>query len=184
MSIFFHRFRSEFVKRRKFIEYSFLIVNKRQYSIREMGKSALILLAPGAEEMEFVIAADVLRRCGTFDAVVLPGGLGGAKALADSKVVGDLLQKQEKSGRICAAICAGPTAFLSHSIGLGKKLTSYPSVKGELAGKYTYMEENVVVDGNIVTSRGPGTAFDFGLKLGELLVGAEVSKDAASKMLL
>lgn len=121
----------------------------------------------------------------TFDAVVLPGGLGGAKALADSKAVGDLLQKQEKAGRICAAICAGPTAFLSHSIGLGKKLTSYPSVKDQLSGKYTYVDtENVVVDGNIVTSRGPGTAFDFGLKLGELLVGADVSKDAAQKMLL
>lgn len=94
------------------------------------------------------------------------------------------MQKQEKSGRICAAICAGPTAFLSHSIGIGKKLTSYPSVKDQLAGKYTYLDETVVVDGNIVTSRGPGTAFAFGLKLGELLVGADVSKDAASKMLL
>lgn len=120
----------------------------------------------------------------TFDVVVLPGGLGGAKALADSKAVGDLLQKQEKSGRICAAICAAPTAFLSHSIGLGKKITSYPAFKDQLSGKYTYLDESVVVDGNIVTSRGPGTAFDFGLKLGEILVGAEVTKDAAGKMLL
>lgn len=120
----------------------------------------------------------------TFDVVVLPGGLGGAKALADSKAVGEILQKQEKSGRICAAICAAPTAFLSHSIGLGKKITSYPAFKDQLTGKYTYLDENVVVDGNIVTSRGPGTAFDFGLKLSEILVGAEVTKDAAGKMLL
>lgn len=123
-------------------------------------------------------------RLQTFDVVVLPGGLGGAKALADSKAVGDLLQKQEKAGRICAAICAAPTAFLSHSIGLGKKITSYPAFKDQLTGKYTYLDESVVVDGNIVTSRGPGTAFDFGLKLAEILVGAEVTKDAAGKMLL
>lgn len=123
-------------------------------------------------------------RLQTFDVVVLPGGLGGAKALADSKAVGDLLQKQEKAGRICAAICAAPTAFLSHSIGLGKKITSYPAFKDQLTGKYTYLDESVVVDGKIVTSRGPGTAFDFGLKLGEILVGAEVTKDAAGKMLL
>lgn len=121
----------------------------------------------------------------TYDAIILPGGLGGAKALAESKAVGDLLKQQEAAGRICAAICAGPTAFLSHSIGLGKKITSYPSVKDQLVGKYAYVDDQkVVIDGNIVTSRGPGTAFDFGLKLGEILVGAEVAKDCAEKMLL
>lgn len=121
----------------------------------------------------------------TYDVVVIPGGLGGAKACAESKIVGDILQQQEKAGRLCAAICAGPTAFLSHKIGLGKSITSYPSVKDQLAGQYKYVDDQKVVqDGNIVTSRGPGTAFDFGLKIAEILVGADVAADNAQKMLL
>lgn len=121
----------------------------------------------------------------TYDVVVIPGGLGGAKACAESKLVGEILQQQEKAGRLCAAICAGPTAFLSHQIGIGKSITSYPSVKDQLAGQYKYVDnQSVVQDGNIITSRGPGTAFDFGLKIAEVLVGADVAKDNAQKMLL
>jgi protein DJ-1 len=75
-----------------------------------------------------------------------------------------------------AAICAAPIAFASHEIAKGGTLTSYPSVKDRIvAAGYNYAEaENVCVhNGNVVTSKGPGTAFDFALKLVELLVGGE-----------
>lgn len=48
---------------------------------------------------------------GPFDVIVLPGGLGGAKALAESKDVGNLLKQQQEAGRYIAAICAAPTAL-------------------------------------------------------------------------
>ncbi|XP_017474816.1 PREDICTED: protein deglycase DJ-1 [Rhagoletis zephyria] len=184
-----------------------------------MSKSALVILAPGAEEMEFVIAADVLRRAGIkvtiagllsadavkcsrdvcivpdtsleltkggiFDAIVLPGGLGGAKAMSENAALGALLKEQEAAGRIVAAICAAPTALLAHGICSGKSLTSYPSVKGKLDSTYKYVDdEKVVQDGNLITSRGPGTAFDFGLKLAEVLAGADKAKEVAKGMLL
>ena len=123
---------------------------------------------------------------GPYDCIVLPGGGQGAAALGSSAAVGQLLQEQEAAGRIIAAICAAPTALLAHRIGLGKKLTSYPApaFKDRLAGSYTYLEERVVVDGNIITSRGPGTSFEFGLELVKIMVGEEKMKEIASAMLL
>lgn len=121
---------------------------------------------------------------GPFDAVILPGGLGGAKALAESKEVGSLLKQQEASGRIVAAICAAPTALRAHEIGFGKNITSYPSVQGCLVDKYSYKQDNVVVDGNLITSRGPGTAFDFALTLVDKLIGKEKASEVAKAMLL
>ncbi|KAL1379891.1 hypothetical protein pipiens_014585 [Culex pipiens pipiens] len=182
-----------------------------------MSKKLLMLLPHGAEEMEFVICVDVLRRCGVtvtvaglgdttvkcsrdvvinadttleeavkedFDAIALPGGLGGSKAMSESSKLGEVLKSFESNGKLIAAICAAPTVLLTHSIALGKSLTSYPSFKDQLSGKYKYIDDKtVVVDGNLVTSRGPATAFDFALKLGEILVGLEKTKQVASGML-
>lgn len=120
-----------------------------------------------------------------FDVVVLPGGLGGSKALAESPLVGDLLRQQEASGRLIAAICAAPIALLAHKIGFGKSITSYPSVKDQLTSDYKFVDDqNVVQDGQLVTSRGPGTAFAFAVKLVDILVGADVAKTVANGMLL
>ncbi|TMW50156.1 hypothetical protein DOY81_004781, partial [Sarcophaga bullata] len=185
----------------------------------EMSKSALIILAPGAEEMEFVISADVLRRAGIkvtvagltgkdpvkcsrdvvivpdtsledtkpnkYDVVILPGGLGGSKAMAESALVGEILKQQESEGRVVAAICAAPTALAAHGICSGKSLTSYPSVKSQLESNYKYVDNKTVVqDGNLITSRGPGTAFEFGIKIAEVLAGSEKASEVAKGMLL
>eukprot|EP00794_Sanderia_malayensis_P015274 gene15274-16850_t len=181
-------------------------------------KKALVILAKGAEEMEAVIAIDVLRRgkvdavvaglhgdevvtCsrgvlikpdislqeakakGLYDAVVLPGGLEGAKNLAESAVVKEVLNAHEKEGKLLAAICAGPTAFVSHGIGVGKKITSHPGVKDKFPG-YEYKEETVVTDGNLITSRGPGTAFDFALAIVANLHGDDLVTEMKKPMLL
>ncbi|CAH1155524.1 unnamed protein product [Phaedon cochleariae] len=193
----------------------------RQLSQCKMSKKALVFLAAGTEEMEFVIAADTLTRggiavtiaglpdsslvkCsrgvnikpdiavseaksrGPFDVLVLPGGLGGAKAMAESQEVGALLKEQEKSGRIIAAICAAPTALKAHGIAIGKNITSYPSMKDQMVegGKYNYLDDKVVVDGNIITSKGPGTSFDFALTIVEKLVGKEKASEVAKGMLI
>ena len=64
-----------------------------------------------------------------FDAVVLPGGGKGAENLASSSEVGKILQRHEEQCKILAAVCAAPTAFLSHGVGKGKNITSYPAFK-------------------------------------------------------
>ncbi|XP_073232256.1 Parkinson disease protein 7 homolog [Porites lutea] len=69
---------------------------------------------------------------GPYDAVILPGGIGGSNDLAKSAKVKEILQEQEQSGRIIGAICAAPTALHTHGIAKGKTVTSHPSVKDNL----------------------------------------------------
>ncbi|KAG8184149.1 hypothetical protein JTE90_010191 [Oedothorax gibbosus] len=125
---------------------------------------------------------DALKQ--TYDAVILPGGLGGAESFAKSPLVKDILQAQEKNGGLIAAICAAPIALKSHSIATGKKLTCHPCKQAELStGEYTYLEDRVVVDGNLITSRGPGTAMEFALSVVKYLVGEEKANSLAGPML-
>ncbi|XP_023224526.1 protein/nucleic acid deglycase DJ-1-like [Centruroides sculpturatus] len=190
-------------------------------SFRKMSKSALLILADGAEEMEAVISVDVMRRGGIkvtvagldgsqavkcsrdvvvmpdkslndalrdspYDVIVLPGGLKGSEKLAESNQVGSLLKEQQDAGRYIAAICAAPIALKSHGITVGKLLTSHPSKKEEMkeGDKYKYSEDRVVVDGQLITSRGPGTAFEFALTIVEKLMGKEKANSLITPMLV
>ncbi len=123
---------------------------------------------------------DAIQR--DFDMVVLPGGMPGSAHLKnDARIIG-LLQRMAASGKFLAAICAAPMAL--HAAGLlqDKRVTSFPGVVDELPGSHTYLNDSVVVDGNIVTSRGPGTAIDFALTLVELLAG-QARRDAVESEL-
>ncbi|KAJ3261890.1 Protein deglycase DJ-1zDJ-1 [Chytriomyces hyalinus] len=142
-----------------------------------------------------VLEADVLLdevdAVTEFDAIVLPGGMGGAKAFASSARVHQLLaQYYSSSSKIVAAVCAGPIAFKPSGIAQNKNITSHPSVKQQLMVEgdspwfASYSEERVVVDGRLVTSRGPGTCFEFALKIVELLSGAQVVDEVAKPMML
>lgn len=120
-----------------------------------------------------------------YDVVLCPGGMEGAKSLAGSSKVGDVLKKQEDRGGIVACICAAPIALKSHGIGKGKNVTSHPGVADVMkeAG-YKYSEDRVVADGKLVTSRGPGTTFEFALALVETLQGKEKRDSLVQPMLL
>lgn len=74
----------------------------------------------------------------------------------------------------------------AHGIAFGKNITSYPSVQAQLTegGSYVYKTDNVVVDGNVITSRGPGTSFQFALTLVEVLMGKDKSAEVAKGMLV
>lgn len=118
-----------------------------------------------------------------YDVVILPGGLKGSNTFATSTNVGKLLEEQEKENRIIAAICAAPIALKAHGIALKKQITSYPSMKPQLVDAYVYLEDRVVTDGTLITSRGPGTSFDFGLAIVEKLLNKEASSEVAKGML-
>ena len=84
-----------------------------------------------------------------------------------------------------AAVCAGPTALSSHGISKGKQLTSHPSTKDTITtAGYSYSEARVCKDGTTITSRGPGTCFEFALAIVEAVVNAETAKSIAEPMLL
>ena len=121
---------------------------------------------------------------GAFDAIVLPGGKGGAERLAGSAAVGDLLRAQVAAGRLVAAICAAPIALHAHGVFAGSRMTCHPSVNDVVAAHGRLVESPVVVDGQLLTSQGPGTAFLFALALVERLRGAETAAKVRGPMML
>jgi 4-methyl-5(b-hydroxyethyl)-thiazole monophosphate biosynthesis len=117
-----------------------------------------------------------------YDLVVIPGGMPGAANLRDDERVINLVKEQNKEGKLIGAICAGPIVLGRADIIEGKKVTSYPGYEDELSN-CDYLEEAVVVDGNIVTSRGPATAMIFSYKLLEKLGYEKQAKAISSGML-
>ncbi len=107
-----------------------------------------------------------------FDLVALPGGLPGADHLAADPRLRELLCRMAAENRYTAAICAAPRALAAAGLLAGKRATSFPGALSEeaLTG-VSYQQAAVVTDGNIITSRGPGTAMDFALTLIETLAG-------------
>jgi len=105
-----------------------------------------------------------------FDMLVLPGGLPGADHLDRDPRVRALVGRMAASGRYTAAICAAPKVLASTGLLAGRRATAFPGVLERLDLPDVALEAAaVVVDGKVVTSRGPGTAMDFALALIELL---------------
>jgi 4-methyl-5(b-hydroxyethyl)-thiazole monophosphate biosynthesis len=100
-----------------------------------------------------------------YDALVLPGGMPGATNLRDNIRVIELVKEYYASGKIVAAICAAPIVLAKAGIVDGKIITSYPGFQEQLGNCIYKEDEVVVVDNNIITSRGPATALHFGLEI-------------------
>ncbi|MHA7833106.1 MAG: DJ-1 family glyoxalase III [Algiphilus sp.] len=116
-----------------------------------------------------------------FDLVVLPGGKEGAERLRDDPRVQSLLCRQHDAERLIGAICAAPIALVAAGILQGRQATSYP---GFLQPSDAHLREDaVVVDGNIITSRGPATAMAFALCLVEKLCGRDARDQNAERLL-
>lgn len=119
-----------------------------------------------------------------FDMIVLPGGGPGAKALEADTRIKTLLGRMKSSNRKIAAICAAPNVLRAHGIITGTdKFTMYPGLETQAAGGQ-YVTDRVVHSGNITTSKGPGSAFEFALDLVEQLCGKEKAADVAGPMYL
>jgi 4-methyl-5(b-hydroxyethyl)-thiazole monophosphate biosynthesis len=109
----------------------------------------------------------------SFDLIVLPGGLPGADHLRDNNNLQRLLKDHAAKGKHIGAICAAPKALAAAGLLQGKKATAYPGVLEALGNDQIDVTDTAIeIDGNIITSRGPGTAMDFALTLIELLEGS------------
>ncbi len=100
----------------------------------------------------------------TFDGVVLPGGVKGTENLGAHPGVVSTIKKFAEEGKLVAAICAAPSVLGANGILHGKHAVCHPGWEEKLIGAVT-SEETVVTDGNIITSRGMGTAIDFSLAM-------------------
>ena len=108
------------------------------------------------------------------NAVIIPGGLPGATNLRDDDRVISLVKKFFNDNKLVAAICAGPIVLGKANILEGLEATSYPGFEEALKCK-EYREDKVIVSKNVITSRGPATAFDFAFAIAKYL-GLDVSK--------
>jgi len=118
-----------------------------------------------------------------FDMFVLPGGQPGADNMNGDARVRELIKSFYAKGKRISAICAAPIVLAGAGILQGKRVTSYPTYKDKL-GNVIYEEKTVVEDGNILTSRGPGTALDFALAIVARLVSKEKAQKIKEAMLV
>jgi len=119
------------------------------------------------------------------DAIVLPGGMPGSANLQKSKALNDLLAKMNEKGQLIGAICAAPAVVLSPAGILdGRKATCYPGCEDQFSDQVTYLQDPVVKDGHVFTSRGPGSAFEFSLALVAQLVDPSTADQLAKRLLV
>jgi 4-methyl-5(b-hydroxyethyl)-thiazole monophosphate biosynthesis len=177
-----------------------------------MKKRVLCLMADGFEETELVTPVNVLRRAGVevvigawqdgprtsrggirmlpdvtldavkpedFDLLLIPGGPGVLKLLEDGRAA-QLAAVYRAAGKPVAAICAAPLILKDAGLLDGRAFTAHASVHDNLPG---VTDERVIVDDGIITSRGPGTALDFGLALVRLLAGETAAAEVASEIM-
>jgi 4-methyl-5(b-hydroxyethyl)-thiazole monophosphate biosynthesis len=119
-----------------------------------------------------------------YDGVVIPGGLPGADNISESEEAGRFIESIYQGKKLVAAICASPSIVLSPlKILDGRKSTGYPGFENRFSEFVELKTDKVVVDGNIITSKGPGTAADFSFAILEYLVGVEQAESVARAML-
>ena len=126
---------------------------------------------------QIVILADKLYEEVTvqnYDMLVLPGGMPGTKNLGAHKELVTLLKQFAKEEKRISAICAAPSILGDNGILDGKQAVCYPGFEERLKGA-VIKDKNVVVDGCIITSKGMGTAIDFGLVIIETLINKETA---------
>lgn len=163
----------------------------------------LVPFAEGFEEIEALTIVDVLRRAGIevdmvgvpgmiirgangvkvymdkriaevnpneYDGIVLPGGNPGYQNLSRSLKILEIIKQFASEKKLIGAICASPIVLKKAGVLENKKATIYPGMEKEIPYP---RGDRVVIDDNIITSQGPGTAIEFALKIVEYLAGKE-----------
>ncbi len=125
-------------------------------------EEGVVTASRGVRLQPDVLWADVCER--EHDMLIIPGGAEGVRRLCEDSTVLDTVRRYSRQERWIAAICAGPMVLETAGILRGRRVTSHPSVIDMI--KTASVEASpVVLDGRLVTSRGPGTALMFALAL-------------------
>lgn len=119
---------------------------------------------------------DVMYRDSAPDMIILPGGMPGSTNLDESKTVDAALRVAAKKGAFLCAICAAPLVLGKRGYLEGKKAVCYPGFEKYLSGATVSSDETVVRDGNVITAKGMGAAFEFGLELVRALKDNETAE--------
>ncbi len=120
---------------------------------------------------------DIMYRDSSPDMIILPGGMPGSTNLDESKTVDTALRVAAKKGAYLCAICAAPLVLGKRGYLEGKRAVCYPGFESFLNGADVSETETVVRDGNIITAKGMGAAFEFGLELVRALKDNETAEN-------
>ena len=160
--------------------------------LRRAGADVVLASASG-EELEVTMSRSMVFKADcalteltaqTFDLIALPGGMPGAKHLSESTLLNDLLLRHSANGGLVAAICAAPVVVLQ-PLGLlaDRASTAHPAFSQQLPSQLS-VASRVLVDGNLITSRGPGSALEFALALVSVLYGEDKALELAGPLML
>ncbi len=156
--------------------------------LRRAGMSVQLVSVTGHQTVtgahQVPVVTDVLFDACDFsdaDLLVLPGGMPGAATLGEHAGLLELLLDYAKKDKLLAAICAAPMVLGKLGLLKGKKAICYPGFKPYLEGA-EIVRQQVVVDGQIVTGRGPGATIEFALTLVEILEGKEKKEELIQAM--
>lgn len=118
-----------------------------------------------------------------YEGVVVPGGMPGAENVGSSTHAQDIIRALFEKGALVAAICAAPAVVLE-PLGIleGKKATCYPGFEGRFE-KAVFSEDRVIQDGNVITSRGPGTAAEFAIAIISYLIDKKTAENIKKQTL-
>ncbi|MBP7225471.1 MAG: DJ-1/PfpI family protein [Aliarcobacter sp.] len=118
-----------------------------------------------------------------FDMIVLPGGLPNAFTLAENNKVQSLLKEFKEKKKKIAAICAAPYALHKADV-LNENFTCYPSFEEKIRLNGYHNNDSIVIDNDVITSRGPATAMVFALEIVNILCGEETYNQVKNGLLL
>lgn len=157
--------------------------------LRRAGIEVTTISIMGRKEVQgsdqITVLADALYEETDFarvDGIVLPGGMPGTKHLGAHDGVKEQITAFAAAGKLVAAICAAPSVLGENGILKGKKAACYPSFEDKLLGAEVVFEE-VAEDGNVITSRGMGTAIPFALRLTAYLTTEEKAAELAESII-
>ncbi len=113
--------------------------------------------------------------------LVMPGGVPGTPNLKAHEGLAKLIRQYKEAGKDLAAVCAAPTIYGEMGLLEGKNATCFPGMEDGLIGA-NKLTDNVVCDGQFITSRGMGTCIDFGLSLLARLTDQDKAQEIGKKI--
>lgn len=121
-----------------------------------------------------------------FDAIVLPGGLGGAEVFQGSTILIEILKQQKYDGRLVAAICASPAIVLQHhDLYPGAIMTGHPNFQQHIPDSlWRTRRVTFDINNNLLTSQGPGSSIEFAIEIIIRLSGKTAAKQVAEPMMV
>lgn len=159
------------------------LLRRAGISVKVAGENQIVTCSKGIKiipDMMLYQLDDNMR----FDCVVIPGGSEGVENLSTNERFCSLLAELHANGCLIGAVCSDPLVFDSVKLLKSEnRITSHPAARKHLDTKYQYSDDDIVMDGNIVTSRGIGTTIPFALKIIELLAGKETRDKIAESII-